>query len=55
MGKKSKDTITINRKALAGFFSLAGITVVLIARNDPAVILMFIGAAVGIFIGKHLD
>jgi hypothetical protein len=51
--KATKDTITINRKALPAIFALAPITAILISRHDPAVMLLWIGVFTGIWIGKN--
>jgi hypothetical protein len=51
--KTTKDTITINKKVLPGFFALAPITGILISRHKPEVMLLWIGVFVGIWIGKN--
>ena len=53
--KTNKDTITINKKALVGIFCLVPLTAVLLSRNDPAFMVLIIGAVVGTFIGKNLN
>jgi len=53
--KKQKEYIKINRKAMIWIAPLFPITGVLLAKNNPAFILLIIGAVCGIFIGKNLD
>lgn len=54
MARKKKDTITINKKLLPAIFALVPITAILISKHDPAVILLWIGVFIGIYIGKSL-
>ena len=54
--KSNKDTITItiNKKVIAGISSVVAVSALLIAKNDPAVILFLMGVVIGIFIGITL-
>lgn len=52
--KTGKNSITISKKALAGIAPVIGISAVLIAKSNPAVILLLIGVGLGIYIGANL-
>jgi hypothetical protein len=49
---RKKDTITINKKIIPGIICLVPITAILISRYNPAVILLWIGVFIGIYMGK---
>ena len=54
MKKKSKETITIRRKMIAGIMSAVPLTAILISRRDVgALVLFLVGIGIGIFIGRN--
>jgi hypothetical protein len=53
--KSSNDVITINKKMLTGIAPLFAIAGVLLAKSNPAVILLIIGVVCGFIIGKNYE
>ena len=55
MGKKNKDTITINRKAILWLLPFVPMIAVLLSNRDMAVFLLVIGGVCGFFAGRNFD
>jgi len=52
---KNSDTITINKKVLRGIAPAVAIIAILLSKNQPGPLLLFlVGIAVGIIIGINL-
>jgi hypothetical protein len=52
--KVTKKKITINKKMLNGIAPAIAITAVLLAKNNPAVIILWIGIVLGIIINREM-
>ena len=54
MKKKSKETITINKKVIAGIMCLVPLIAILISKHRVGeMVLLFLGVGVGVFIGLN--
>jgi len=52
--KSNKDTITINKKMIAGISSVIAVSALLISKHQPGPLILFlVGVGIGIFIGTN--